>query len=174
MTRAVDIEGRGVRVNGRSVGVGAGSAIPDSVVSREDDNSLTSKTAKHGHIINTKSEWPSIGARISKQTSGVTRAYLHNYDEANDQIGSLIQDVDISSLTSNDSFTFDDVNLPANNKYMILVDAEGQSFTLGFNLASNYPYTSQDVDITARWDGTNTSSDQANVICVNDIGNTGF
>jgi hypothetical protein len=30
MTRAVDIEGRGVRVNGRSVGVG--SAIPDSVV----------------------------------------------------------------------------------------------------------------------------------------------
>jgi hypothetical protein len=32
MTRAVDIEGRGVRVNGRSVGVGAGSAIPDSVV----------------------------------------------------------------------------------------------------------------------------------------------
>jgi len=34
MTRAVDIEGRGVRVNGRSVGVGVGSSIPEIGVSQ--------------------------------------------------------------------------------------------------------------------------------------------
>jgi hypothetical protein len=148
--------------------VAPGSAIPDSVVSRPDDDDSFSNMDEEGMEIELKSDWPSIGARISNNTIGATRAYLRESD------GTAITDIDISGLSSGDAFTFDDVNLSSGNRYWITLSAEGSSWTLGFrNGADNYPYTSDDIDITARvLDGSSTQ--QGNAWAINDIGNVGF
>lgn len=149
------------------------SAIPDSVVSRPtDDGSTSGEADKWALIVETKSEWPSLGARISQNTSGATRGYLHYYDDVNNQFGSLIQDVDISSLSSGDVFTFDNVNLQANDKFIISLDAEGGNYTAGYNTGSvNFPYTTADIDIIKRYDGRNDTFDTNATQIVNDIGN---
>ena len=143
------------------------SAIPDSVVLRPDDNLVGgSDTAERGMEINLKTEWPSIGARISNQTSGVTRAYLR------DSGFNLIFDVDVSGLTAGDAFSFDGVGL-STGTYYITLDAEGASYDYGYNGdAESFPYTTTDVDLTARVIGTNT--DQFASHMVNDVGNVGF
>jgi len=166
MTRAVDIEGRGVRINGRSVG--GGSAIPDSVASRETDNRSVDTTGDNGLVIEAKSDWPSIGVRISSNTSGATTARLEDNSD-----GSLIADVDISELSSGDVFTFDDVNLSANKKYNILLNAGGSAYVNGYyDGGANYPYTSDNVDIVARmYKG---SEGTINPINISEVGYLGF
>jgi len=149
-----------------------GDAIPDSVVSRPNDNKSTSDiTGQSGLEIETKSVWPSIGARISDKTSGATEAQLR------DNNASVIATVDISGLSSGDTFVFDGVDLAANTTYQITLDAGGSVYTPGINDTSegqqSYPYTSDDVNITARiFDGNNPN--EFAVIAVNDIGDTGF
>jgi len=149
-----------------------GAAIPDSVVSRPDDNSTTDRDGDRetGLVIKTKSEWRSIGARISNNTSGANRAYLR--DESDE---SLIESVDISSLSAGDSFTFDGVNLSSNQEYFITVDGDGSDYTLGFLAGddTNFPYESDDVDIVDAIRGPDFERDNA-AQAVNDIGNTGF
>ena len=146
------------------------SAIPDSVVSRPDDNDEGGdQSVKIGHQIETKTSWPSIGARISNLTSGVTTAYL------TDDNNNTIETTDISSLSAGDAFTFENVNLEANTKYRIVLDADGSDFTPGINndiAESDFPFTSEDIDITARVFDGSTGGDQ--VTMVDDIGNTGF
>ena len=143
-----------------------GVAIPDSVVSRPEDDDTTDQTEECGLVITAKSDWSSIGARISNNTSGVTRAYLRDHTAE-----SLIDDVDISNLSSGDAFTFDDVNLESENDYSITVGAEGSSYDLGFRRGeTDYPYTSDDVDIVG---AVGTDEDPV-VQGVNDIGNVGF
>ena len=141
--------------------------IPDSVVAREDDNNSTSQTDNFGFEIELKADWPSIGARISNNTSGLTRAILQEDD------GTNIETIDISGLSAGEAFTFDDVDLQDGNKYRIITDAEGSSFTHGFfDGSQNYPYTTADIDITNRIrDG---SVDQGSPGNINDIGNVGF
>ena len=134
----------GLRGSLRNVSVGI-DAIPDSVVSRPDDNDDFSTDDERGLEIETKAEWPSIAARISNNTSGATRAYLRETDET------LIQDVDISGKSSGDIVVFEDVNLDETATYWITHDAEGGSYTAGFSDgATDYPYTSDDIDITGR------------------------
>ena len=150
-------------IDGSEVG-----AIPDSVVSRPDDDSTTSFIVDAGIEIQVKSNWPSIGARVSNNSSGTTRAYLLDADD-----GSLIDDVDISELSSGDAFTFKDVGLQDGEKYFITLDAEGSSYTLGFaEDEENYPYTSDDVDITDRVEDGSVKSGQ--IWAINDVGNVGF
>ena len=145
----------------------AADDIPDSVVSRPDDNADSTTSTAHGLEIETKTEWASIGAEISNLTSGVTRAHLQ------DDTGNDIDTVDISGLTSGEAFTFDNVSLNSNNKYRIVLDANGSDFTLGRNTdADDYPYTSDDIDITARVVGNTVEGGAA--VAVNNIGNTGF
>ena len=145
-----------------------GPAIPDSVVTRPEDDDTVDRSGESGLEIETKAEWPSIGARISSNTSGVTDAYLREDD------GSLIDNVDISDLSSGDAFTFDDVDLNPDTKYRITVDADGDGFTNGFRSGeTDYPYESDDVHITARLFEGGEPEDQG-VIAVNDIGNVGF
>jgi len=141
------------------------SAIPDSVVSREPDDLSFSFANEAGLKIETKSQWPSIGARISQNTTGATRAYLW------DSSKSVIDSVDISSLSPGNAFTFDNVNLQPNVEFYIVLDAEGNSFNLGFANVNpgNYPYTSTDVDIIGR-----DVNDGREPRGVNDIGNVGF
>ena len=144
-------------------------AIPDSVVSRPDDNTSTSTSGKLGFEIDTNSEWPSIGCRISANSSGFQTAYLR------DSGGSNIDTVDISSLSAGDTFTFDNVDLAVNTTYQIVVDAGGGSWTAGFNdqTNENYPLTTTDIDITGGFfeGSVGTGYDGG---AVNDIGNTGF
>ena len=151
-----------------SVMVEIGSAIPDSVASRPNDDNSTNATGESGLEIETKTEWPSIGARISNNTTEATTAYLRTNDST------LIESVDISTLSSGDTFTFDSVDLAANSTFRITLDAGGNEFTAGFILGgTDYPYTSEDIDITARiFDGGDPEDSSA--VAVNDIGNTGF
>jgi len=162
MTRAVDINGRGVRVEGR--GVGIGSAIPDSVTSRPDDDSTLSRSTTHGIEITLKSDYPEqIGARYSSLTSGATKAYLEDKSS-----GTILDTVDISSLSSGDTFFFNNVSLNDGDTLFMYVDAEGSSFTVGFNNIDNFPYTGPDLDITKGFvDGGAGGATR----CLNDIGN---
>lgn len=150
------------------------SPIPDSVVSREtDDGTATDDDRDGGLVIQTKADWPSIGARLSANTTGATRAYLYRDDDPTDDSAiTLIADIDISGLSSGDAFTFDNVDLPSGNEYWITLDAEGSTYDRGFFSASNYEYTTSDIDIIGRiLDG----SRSANVpTAVNDVGNVGF
>jgi len=140
------------------------SAIPDSVVSRPTDGSTFSSSEEDGLEFEAKADWPSIGVTISANSSGFTRAYLR------DSSNNLIQDVDISSLSAGDTFTFDDVNIQDGDIFRITIDAEGSSYTVGFVDESNYPYTSTDLDIIANQDGQTEQQPR----CINDIGNVGF
>lgn len=159
-----------IDINGQTVEIEV-TDIPDSVASRstnDSDNNSVSTTGDNGLVIETKSEWPSIGARISSNTSGATTARLE--DNAD---GTLIASVDISGLASGDAFTFDNVDLIANKKYNILLNAEGSDYTNGyFDGTASYPYTSDDLDITARiYKGT---EDTINPINISEVGNVGF
>ena len=148
-----------------SVGI---DAIPDSVVSREDDDGDGTTSNQLGLEIELKSDWLSIGAEISNLTSGATRAYLQ------DDSGSDIDIIDISDKSSGDAFTFDDVELDSGEIYRIVLDAEGSDYTRGFaGDGTNYPYTTDDIDITGVvLDGDISTSDEARA--VNNIGNVGF
>jgi len=145
------------------------SAIPDSVVSRPSDGSTsTGRNDVQGMEIELKSDWPSIGARISNNSSGASTARL--YDSST---RSQVDSVDISGLSSGDAFAFDDVSLNSGEKYIIFLD--GSNWTLGFGSSTNYPFTSNDVDITGNVSGsTGASVDAKPVQAINDIGNTGF
>ena len=162
----------GLRGSLRNVSVGI-DAIPDSVASRPDDDGDTTGPESAGAQVETKSVWPSVGARISANVDGATKAYIYE-DDDNSQ-GQLIDDVDISSLTAGDAFTFDDVNLESNSKYHITIDAEGSEYTRGGNsdTANTYPYTSDDIDISARvFDGS--ASTDADIFNIVEVGNVGF
>lgn len=144
------------------------NAIPDSVVSREQDDSTNDRPEKMGLKIEVHSDWSSIGARISENTSGTTRAYL--WDDSKSEIES----VDISSLSAGDAFTFDDVNLESGNQYFIVSDAEGSEYTGGFFFGGNFPYETSDIDIIGRYDGRNDVTDTKDPFNINDIGDVGF
>lgn len=143
-----------------------GLNIPDSVVSRDDDDNTLSNSDEFGFAISPTSYWPDIGARISSNTSGLTKAYLR------DNNGNGIQSVDISNLSAGDTFTFEGVNLQSGSDYRIVADAEGSSYTVGyFSGTASYPYTSNDVDIIKRV--RNGSVNESNPANINDIGNPG-
>ena len=165
MTRAVDIEGRGVRVNGRSVGVGVGSAIPDSVVSRPDDtNTATGLSNSIGLVVNRNADYNAIGARISSQTSNATRARLFDYSTESYELSQ-----DISALVAGDTFAFE-YEFKSGVNYGVEIDADAGSWDVGFNSTSAYPYIGSDIDIVAR-SQNGSIDDTSGVAAVNDIGN---
>ena len=156
----------GLRGSLRNVSVGI-NTIPDSVVSREPDNDSFTSDGERGIRIELKSNWPSIGAKISENTENFTTAYLRNEDDE------LIDSKDISDLSSEDTFTFDDVNLSSGEIFSISLDAGGSGFTNGQNTGeTDYPYTSDDLDVIGTYD--NGSSTDNGYRLINDVGNVGF
>ena len=152
----------GLRGSLRSVSTGVG-VTPDSVTSRPEDNNTTTGDFQAGFEISLTSDWPSIAARISQNTSGQTTAYLREDDDT------LIDSQDISALSAGDTFSFDGVNLSSGQNYFITIDAGGSDYTLGINNDVEYPFEGDDLDIVARYfDG---DTDTTNVINLNDIGN---
>lgn len=149
MTRAVDVERRGVRVNGRSVGVG--SAIPDTVVSRPADTfqSNTGQTSDIGLVFETSQEWPDIQLKISTDTNTASddTAVIER-----DSDGVEVQTADASDLSGGAVVTVSDANLSANTKYrMFLRNSNGNQW--GQYDSASFPYTSTDgnLSITAGW-----------------------
>jgi len=140
------------------------SGVPNSVASRPTDEDFASSSASDGLRIETKSEWPSIGAKLSANTSNVTDAVLTRVSD-----GTEIDRVDVSGLSAGDAFTFDDVNLAANEKFDMELENTSGDFSNGYNSSVSFPYTTTDVDIIGRaGGGTNLAAS------LNDIGNTGF
>ena len=141
----------------------AADDIPDSVASRPDDDQTRNVSSEQGLTIEIKDDWPSIGVEISELCEDFTKAYLREMD------GTLIEDIDIAGLSSNESFTFDDVNLEDGNKYTITMDAEGSDYTVGRLSSFDYPYTSDFVDIVA--DQTDSDNEPRGFV---KVGNVGF
>ena len=146
-------------------------AIPDSVVSRPDDDNTSTAPNKFGLVVQMQVDASAIGSEISNLTEDVTRGYLYEID--GDSLGDLIQDVDVSDKSAGDAFTFDDVNLTDGEEYGIVLDAEGDEWTIGnFDGGHEYPYTSDDLDIVARIGAGGVDDGRPNG--VNNIGNVGF
>lgn len=133
-----------------------GPAIPNSVVSRPADNNTVSDTNTGGLEFSTSQEWSDFQAEISGNCSGMTRAYIDESD------GTRVADTDVSGLSSGDVVTFSGVSLTANLTYLIYMDAEGGTWTQGFNGSPSFPYTSSDgnLEITSGYyaDSTVTGS----------------
>jgi hypothetical protein len=120
-------------------------------------------------------EWPDIGAEISSNTSGLTRAYIYRQSD-----GQLIGETDISGLSAGDTFRFSDVNLDAADgtdatKYNIVADAEGSSYTQGFKDSASYPFESADGNLRLingadDADGTNNNPGAPNIVRVGNVG----
>lgn len=146
------------------------SQIPDSVVTRTADNNVVSNTGQYGHRFESTVEWPSIGAEISANCVGQTRAYLYDVDDGN----ALIEDKDISGLSAGDSFTFDGVNLSPNTTYSILLDADGVEWDAGYYDSANFAYTSADSKLTIKSADFNGSSFTDNAYSFSAIGDVGF
>ena len=158
----------GLRGSLRNVSVGI-DAIPDTVTSRPDDDDSFSDDRTRGKEIVLKSDWPSIGARISNNTSGPTIARLYEYDSDTDSYNEIAT-VDVSGLSAGDPFAFDDVDLKDGDTHAIGLDAEGSSWDVGFfSDGDDFPYEGEDLDITGRFfDG---DVDQVQTQAVNDVGN---
>jgi len=176
MTPPINIDGSSVAditIDGTSVsevtvdGSTVFSEIPNSVTTRPSDDSTGTGTSQDGGVqITLSSDWPSIGAQISDNTLGATRAYLI------DSSGNQIKSVDISGLSAGDSFSFDNVNLTAGNTFVIYINAEGSGYDIGFANTTSYTFGGADLDITAGYsNGVNTSHQPRGV---NNIGNTGL
>ena len=130
---------------------GLGSAIPDSTTSRVADNGTSSGVDKHGIAFTLSDSFSEVGFKISSNTgSGVTRAYLYNLDTS-----TPVTDVDITSLGAGDTFTIS-ASYQKNTEYAVTLDAEGSTYSYGFNGSPSYPFTGSDVDIIAGVDGQST------------------
>jgi len=150
---------------------GAIDVIPDSVVSRDPDNNNSAGiTDAVGLRIAVSQDWSRIGGELSSNVSGVTRAYVYRVSD-----GQLLGDADISSLTAGDTFTVDlDTALSAGDEANFVVDAEGASYTTGFDDNPSYPYTSSDGNLEIINGGWNQQDTTPNAFCILTVGNVGF
>jgi len=140
----------------------AGPDIPDTSISRDPDDTSTSTTTDFGIQIDTSVKWPKIDGKISTNTSGATKAYVYRKSD-----GTLYGSADISGLSAGDIFRIDlDTNMISTETYMMLLDAEGSSWTVGYDGDPSFDYVSSDGDIsiTNGAKGSQTTSLDANAI----------
>jgi len=153
------------------------SAIPDSVVSRPQDDSKKTISEQRGLNISSTVEWPDIGATISGSTSEATAAYCYRVSD-----GTLLSSTDISSLTAGDSFVLEGVDLQPDDgtdatKYNLVIDAEGSDYTQGFTSNVSVPIDSPDGQLTI--EGLAVGSQQTftstpDLLNIVTVGNVGF
>jgi len=186
MSPPINIDGSqvsGITIDGTSVsevtvdGDVVFSAIPDSVVVRDPDDRSSSSSTSYGIRIETDVEWPKIGAELSGNVSGPTRAYIHRVSD-----GLLMGDTDISGLGAGDTFAInlDNPLQPHDGtdatRYNCVIDAEGSSYTYGADDNPSFPYTSSDGDLTMVSSAFNETGSSGNNDTYNllKIGNVGF
>lgn len=142
-------------------------AIPDSVVSRIDDDGSTSNSGSFGPTINPNDEFERFGVRVSTNTTGFSRFRIYDYSQK-----SYVHTKDISNLTSGDAFTVE-FAIDQGTDYGLEIDNNGSSYTVGFysgSGSSDYPITSTDIDIVGR-SSNGTKETDNDYIGINDIGN---
>lgn len=145
-------------------------AIPDSVVSRTDDDGSEQATDPRGIQIETSQKWPEIGGTISANTSDVTTAYIHRSSD-----GLLMGQTDISGLVAGDSFSINlDNELQPDTTYNFELDAEGGEFTQGTNDSPDTPYTSDDGNLTILSGGFDNTESTTDNRCLVTVGNVGI
>jgi hypothetical protein len=161
MTRAVDIEGRGVRVEGR--GIGVGSDIPDSVVSQYDTQALSG--FNDGDAINTLPDEQNgydLSGAATYRSSGINgnasiefdgSQQFSNSNPALSQPYTIIAVAQITGNTGNDHTVFDSDN----NNFTLLRYSNGvgkRTWFDGGSIGSASPDTNPHIS-TALTDGAN-------------------
>ena len=146
-------------------------AIPDSVVSRPEDDESASQTGLRGVKIETNVEWSAIGARISGNAAGITNAEIRR-----DSDDTLMGSTSFDSKGAGDTFTIElDNNLVSDERYYFELDADGDSYTQGFYRADGeFPFISDDEDLSIV-DGSFDGGEQSDLTNnIDQIGNVGF
>lgn len=107
------------------------------VTTRPSDTGSDSVSTEHGLRVNATTDIQRFDAVVSSQASGLTTAYL--YYASN---GTLIETTSVTDGAANFSSS-----LNAGTEYWILGDADGNSYTRGYNEDKNNPYTGDHLDI---------------------------
>lgn len=133
------------KINGQviSIEVTSTTTIPDSNVSRSSDGRDGLISQAEGLKFTTSQRWTKFQAKISSR-SPTTSGEMAIIERVSD--GVQMASLDISSKTSNDIITFNNIDLSANTSYYIYADPSSER-TRGFSSAS-YPYTSSDGNLT--------------------------
>lgn len=167
MPRGVPTKNRQVSVDGRAVTYG--SALPDSVVSRETDGRSSTDSNNAGLRISISQNWSQFQAKLSSNTKTASDEEMV-IEQVSD--GTELASIDISGLSSGGVVTFDSVNLTKNNDYDIYCRTS-KSRQRGFDDDASYPYPSDDgnLRITAGYfNGSVGGFDDAfNIITVGNI-----
>ena len=150
--------------------------IPDAVAVRPDDDDAEDRDDAFGLRITTEVEWDDrIGAEISSNTSGATRAIIYRVSDS-----TIMGQTDISDLASGDTFTleldnplepFDDSDA---TRYQFVVDANGSTYTRGFATEPNFPFTSDDGDLSIVGGAFESDIGDAHANCLKRVGNVGL
>ena len=149
----------------------AADDIPDTVVSRPDDDSSNTTDLQNGVRIESDVVWEDeIGLRISANTDNATRAYVFRVSD-----GELIGESDISDLSAGDAFavSLNDLIGDDDEEYNCVLDAEGNDYTSGNFSDSTYPYESDDGNlriINAARGADDTIPNAANIVEVGNVG----
>lgn len=146
-----------------------GVAIPDSVVSRPDDNNTfnNQSTRPFGVRISVSQEWPQIQGEFSNNIDGaVSRAYIYDVSD-----GSLMGDVGVSG-NAGEVFTIDlDTSLSAGETYNFVANAEGSSYFPGYYDSPSFPYTSTDGNLEIVNGADDQTATASNAINIRQVGN---
>lgn len=163
-----------INVNGQelTVKVNKSNAIPDSVTSRDSDNSSFSNPDYRGVQFTVKSDFSGMGFELSSNISGFSSAKI--YDVTNSTY--LVQNIDLTGFSANEAFTVD-ADFVSGNFYNILVGDAGSPFTQGtYDVSAgstSFDYTGEDVDIVAGAIEDN-QTNQTNAYNILKIGDVGF
>jgi len=137
------------------------------VVDRNPDTSSSSETASYGLVFNANDDFDGIGARVSANTNGISRARIYDFTA-----GQYIATKTGLSLSAGDTFGFL-VTIVSGQEYSIEVDNNGSSYTRGLRPSGGffiYPVGGNDFDIVSQTSG-NGNTDTQDYSNVNELGN---
>jgi len=122
------------------------TAIPDSTVSRSDDNKSTGNNngSSLGMAFKSTKEWSKIQAVVSAISTDLDTAYLY------DSSGNVLYSTSILNKNPGEEFTID-YTIQPDTEYSIEVDGG----SIGYNGSESFPQTNAEGDLTL----TNTSRD---------------
>lgn len=151
-----------------SAGIVDGGEIPDSVVSRPDDNNTINNSDNVGLAFSTSQQWPDFQAEISSNTSPASDETL----VIGDTNGTDVATKDISGAVAGDIITLSDVNLSANESYSIYIRSSN-SRDFGDYDSPSFPYNSSDgnLSITSGWSTAEGGAVSFSVFAIKRIGN---
>jgi len=148
-------------------------AIPDSVVSREQDDTTNSGQPDAGLRFEVTNEWPEIGARLSANVANFDTAEIYRISSGSN--GERLGQTDISNLTNGDTFTVNlSSNLVSGETYAIYVGNSGGDHTQGYYSSASFPITSSDGNLSLTEGVTGDNKSQGVAYNMIELGDVGF